>query len=187
VIAVNTFLAGIMGGLIAYYIQFARTGKVDISATCSGIIAGLMAITAPCAYVDSWAAVVIGLIAGVLVVASAEFMEKALKLDDPVWAVACHGVNGIWGLIAVGIFANGEYGDVGGLIVGNSGQIIAQLISVVAVVAWTSVASFVIFGVIRATMGLRVDNADEVAGLDASEFTQAGYVFEATAVGTPVR
>jgi len=178
VIAVNTFLAGIMGGLVAYYIQFVRTGKVDIGATCSGIIAGLVAITAPCAYVDPWAAAVIGGIGGVLVIFGAEFLEKSLGIDDPVWAIACHGINGIWGLIAVGIFANGTYGDVNGLIGGDSSQIIAQLISVVAVVLWTGITSFIIFGALKATMGLRVDEADEIAGLDASEFTQPGYVME---------
>lgn len=185
VIATNTFLAGIMGGIIAYYIQFARTGRADISVTCSGIIAGLVAITAPCAFVDPWAAVVIGGIAGVLVIVSAEFMESVFKLDDPVWAVACHGVNGLWGLIAVGIFASGDYGDVAGLIAGNSSLIVAQLISVVAVVAWTGITSFIIFGAIRATMGLRVDEADEMAGLDASEFTQPGYVMDMGAVESP--
>lgn len=178
VIAVNTFLAGIMGGLVAYYISFVRTGKVDIGVTCSGIIAGLVAITAPCAYVDPWAALIIGGIGGALVIFAAEFMERTFKLDDPVWAVSCHGVNGIWGLIALGIFANGTYGDVNGLIGGDSSQIIAQLISVVAVVLWTGVTSFIVFAALKATMGLRVDEADEIAGLDATEFVQPGYVME---------
>jgi Amt family ammonium transporter len=178
VIATNTFLAGVTGALIAYYIQFIRTGRADTAATCSGAIAGLVAITAPCAYVDPWASVVIGAIAGGLVILIAEGLESMLKLDDPVWAVACHAGGGIWGLISLGIFANGTYGDVGGLISGDSGQLVAQLISVVAVVAWTGITSAVIFGVIRATMGLRVDDKDEDAGLDASEFTQPGYVME---------
>ena len=186
-IAVNTFLGGIAGGVIAYYIQFARTGKVDIAATCSGAIGGLVAITAPCAYVDSWAAVVIGGIGGVVVIVVANTLESVFHVDDPVWAVACHAGGGIWGLIALGIFANGKYGGVNGLIGGDGGQIIAQLISVVVVVAWTGLASFAIFGVLKATMGLRVSEADEIAGLDASEFAQPGYVIETTVVSEPER
>jgi len=178
VIATNTFLAGIAGAVVAYYIQFARSGKADVAATCSGAIAGLVGITAPCAYVDTWAAVVIGAIAGGLVIVVAELVESRLKVDDPVWAVACHAGGGIWGLIAVGIFANGDYGGVSGLIVGDGGQLVAQLISVVAVVAWTGITSLIIFAAIRATMGLRVTDADEAAGLDATEFSQPGYTTE---------
>jgi Amt family ammonium transporter len=177
VIAVNTFLAGVTGGVVAYYIQLVRTGKADIAVTCSGIIAGLVGITAPCAFVDYWAAVVIGGLAGALVIWGAGFIEKTLKVDDPVWAIACHGVCGIWGLIALGIFANGKYvEDVSGLINGQTELIVAQLISVVAVVAWAGITSAIIFGFIRATIGLRVSEADEEAGLDATEFTQPGYV-----------
>lgn len=175
VIATNTFLAGIAGALVAYYVAFIRTGKADVAATCSGAIGGLVGITAGCAYVDTWAALVIGGVAGGLVIVVAQFLESVLKLDDPVWAVACHAGGGIWGLIAVGIFANGDYGGVSGLIVGDTAQIVAQLVSVVAVVAWTGLASLVIFAAIRATMGLRVTEGDEAAGLDASEFTQPGY------------
>ncbi|MFZ0493927.1 MAG: ammonium transporter, partial [Acidimicrobiia bacterium] len=178
VIAVNTFLAGITGALVAYYISLARDRRANVSVTVSGLVAGLVAITAPCAYVDSWAAVVIGGIAGALVIWAAETLERKLHLDDPVWAVACHGVSGIWGLLAVGIFANGTYGDVGGLISGDSGQILAQLVSIVTVVAWTAITSAAVFWFIKRSIGLRVSAADEAAGLDASEFTQPGYVFE---------
>jgi Amt family ammonium transporter len=176
VIAVNTFLAGIAGGLVAYYIQLARTGKADIAVTCSGIIAGLVGITAPCAFVDNWAALVIGGVSGALVIVSAGFLERRLKIDDPVWAIACHGVGGLWGLLALGIFANGEYLEVSGLIAGGTDTFLAQLVSMVTVVAWTGVTSVIIFGFIKRSMGLRVSGADEDAGLDASEFTQPGYV-----------
>jgi Amt family ammonium transporter len=176
VIAVNTFLAGVAGAVVAYYISLVRTGKANIAVTASGLIGGLVAITAPCAFVDPWAAVVIGAIAGGLVIVVAEYLERRWRLDDPVWAVACHGGAGIWGLLAVGIFANGTYGGVNGIISGEWGQIVAQLISVVAVVAWTALTSALIFGFIKATIGLRVSEADEEAGLDASEFTQPGYV-----------
>jgi Amt family ammonium transporter len=178
VIAVNTFLAGIAGGVVAYYIRLVQTGKADIPVTCSGVIAGLVGITAPCAFVDYWAALVIGAIAGGLVIWGAGFIEKVLKVDDPVWAIACHGVCGVWGLLALGIFANGEYLEVSGLIDGGTDTFVAQLASIGAVVAWTGVVSFIIFGLIKVGMGLRVSEADEDAGLDASEFTQLGYVTE---------
>ncbi|HVL52184.1 MAG TPA: ammonium transporter [Actinomycetota bacterium] len=179
-IAVNTFLAAIAGGLVAYYIQLARTGRADIAVTCSGVIGGLVAITAPCAFVAPWASVLIGAIAGALVIAVAEFLERRLGLDDPVWAVACHGGCGLFGMLAVGIFADGSYGDVGGLIVGDTEQIIAQLISIVTVVAWTGLASALLFGVLKSTIGLRVSEQDELAGMDVSEFVQPGLVFDQT-------
>ncbi len=175
VIAVNTFLAGITGGVVAYYIQLVRTGKADVAVTCSGIIAGLVGITASCAFVDYWAAIVIGGVAGGLVISGASWLERTFKIDDPVWAVACHGIGGLWGLLALGIFANGEYLDVAGLITGSTATLIAQLISMAAVVAWSGITSYLIFVGIKAGMGLRVSEADEEAGLDATEFTQLGY------------
>ena len=175
VIAVNTFLAGIAGGLAAYYIRFIETGKVDIAATCSGIVGGLVAITAPCAFVESWSAVVIGAAAGPIVVYGSRFLENVVKLDDPVWAVPCHMMCGLWGLLAVGIFADGTYLEVSGLIDGNSEQIVSQLIAMVTVVAWTAVTSALIFGVIKMTIGLRVSAEDEMAGVDFTEHTQVAY------------
>ncbi|HLG12379.1 MAG TPA: ammonium transporter [Dehalococcoidia bacterium] len=175
VIAVNTFLAGITGGLVAYYIRFIETGKVDIAATCSGIVGGLVAITAPCAFVESWAAVVIGAAAGPIVVYGSRFLENTIKLDDPVWAVPCHMFCGLWGLLAVGIFADGTYLEVSGLVDGSGDQIISQLIAMVTVVLWTAVTSAVIFGAIKMTIGLRVSAEDEIAGVDYTEHTQIAY------------
>lgn len=175
VIAVNTFLAGITGGLVAYYIRLVQTGKADLAVTASGIIGGLVGITASAAFVDYWAAVVIGGLAGGLVIWTAGVLERRFKLDDPVWAVACHAGAGLWGLLALGIFANGKYLDVAGLIAGDVRTFFAQIVSMVAVVAWTALTSVIIFGLIRATMGLRVSPEDEEAGLDATEFTQPAY------------
>jgi ammonium transporter, Amt family len=175
VIAVNTFLAGVAGGLAAYYIRFIETGKVDIAATCSGIVGGLVAITAPCAFVPSWAAVVIGAAAGPIVVYGARLNEDILKLDDPVWAVPCHMYSGLWGVLSVGIFADGTFGGISGLTDGNTDQIVSQLISMVSVVAWTAVTSAIIFGIIKMTMGLRVPAEDELAGVDLTEHTQIAY------------
>ena len=108
-VVVNTMLAGVTGCMATMCWLMLKGMKPDPSMMCNGMLAGLVAITAPCAFVDSWAAVVIGLIAGVLVVESVFFWDKR-GIDDPVGAVSVHGVNGLWGVIAVGIFANGKYG-----------------------------------------------------------------------------
>ena len=195
VIAVNTFLAACGGGLAAYYIRFAETGRADLAATCSGIIGGLVAITAPCAWVEPWAALVIGVVAGPVVVYGARALEYFLKLDDPVWAVACHMLAGLWGILSVGIFADGTYGNytteaphISGLIDGDGTQIVAQLLSMVVVVSWTAVTSAAVFFVIKQTIGLRVPEEDERAGVDATEQTGVAYpelVPAPAAGGTP--
>jgi Amt family ammonium transporter len=110
VVAANTAIAAAFGAVICMCWIWARTGKPDPGMMANGMLAGLVAITAPCAFVDPWAAMVIGIIAGVLVVEAVFFIERRLKVDDPVGAIAVHGVNGIFGVLAVGIFANGKYG-----------------------------------------------------------------------------
>ena len=182
VIAVNTFLAACGGGLAAYYIRFAETGKADLPATCSGIIGGLVAITAPAAWVEPWAALVIGLVAGPIVVYGARALERFLKLDDPVWAVACHMLAGLWGILSVGIFADGTYGNytteapyIAGLIKGDTTQILAQLLSMAVVVTWTGVTSAAVFFAIKRTTGLRVSEEDELTGVDVTEHTGVAY------------
>jgi Amt family ammonium transporter len=109
IIVVNTMLASVTGGLAAMVTLMIKGMKPDTTMMCNGLLSGLVAITAPCAFVDSWAAAVIGAVAGFLVVISVFFWEK-IGIDDPVGAISVHGVNGIWGLISVGIFANGKYG-----------------------------------------------------------------------------
>ena len=175
VVAVNTMLAGVAGAVAALYYTMAKTGKADVTQACNGALAGLVAITAPCAYVSSWAAVVIGLIAGLLMLASVSFVENKLKVDDPVGAVSVHGANGLWGLLAVGIFADGTYGGVGGLIVGDAGQLVAQLISMVVVTVWALGTGFLVFGLIKKSMGLRASAQEEEVGLDISEHGLVAY------------
>ncbi len=109
VIAVNTLLAGAVGGVVAIYWSLVRTGKADILLACNGSLAGLVGITAPYAFVAPWAAVVIGAIAALVMITSVSFVENTLKVDDPVGAVSVHGAAGLWGLLAVGIFADGSY------------------------------------------------------------------------------
>ena len=106
--AVNTLLAGAAGAVSAIYIAMIRTGKADIEMGANGALAGLVGITAGCAYVDPWAAVVIGLLAGVIMIAGVHLIKLVLKVDDPVGAISVHGICGAWGLLAVGIFRRGQ-------------------------------------------------------------------------------
>ncbi len=174
-IATNTLLAGAAGSVVALYLQMARNGKADLPMACNGALAGLVGITAPCAFVAPWAAVVIGAIAAPVMMASVSLIERVLKVDDPVGAISVHGTTGLWGLLAVGIFADGSYGDVSGLIAGNVEQILAQLISMVVVVAWAFVTGFVLFWVIDKTIGLRASEKEELEGLDSEEHGVSAY------------
>jgi Amt family ammonium transporter len=140
VVATNTMLASAAGAFAAALYVWIRYGKPDPTWLANGMLAGLVAITAPCAFVGAPAAVLIGGIAGVLVILSANFVEKTLKIDDPVGASSVHGACGIWGVVALGLFADGSYGDglngvagkVTGLLYGDSTQLPAQCIGVIA-------------------------------------------------------
>ena len=132
--AINTLLAGATGSVVALYIQLMRTGRTDVLMACNGALAGLVGITAPVAFVEPWAAVLIGAVAAPIMMGSVMFIERVLKVDDPVSAVSVHGTTGLWGLLAVGIFANGNNG-VEGLIAGNGLQIVSQLIDMGVVLA----------------------------------------------------
>ena len=172
--AINTLLAGATGAVVALYIQLARTGKLDILMACNGALAGLVGITAPVAFVAPWAAVVIGAIAAPIMITSVGVIERVFKIDDPVGAISVHGVTGLWGILAVGIFANGNNG-VTGLISGNATQIVSQLISMGVVLAWALGTGFVMFLVLKATMGVRVSDEEEDIGLDISEHAVHTY------------
>ena len=172
--AVNTLLAGAAGATAAIYVTLLMTGKADIEMAANGALAGLVGITAGCAYVDTWAAVVIGLIAGIIMLFGVRFVKSVLKADDPVGAVTVHGICGAWGLLAVGIFASG-HNDVTGLIVGNAGQILPQIIGIVVAVVWGFGGGFILFKVLDLTMGLRVDAAEEEEGLDITEHGTDAY------------
>ncbi len=176
--AVNTLLAGATGAVVALYIKLVQTGKADILMACNGALAGLVGITAPCAYVDTWAAVVIGGIAAPIMMLSLQFLEKVLKVDDPIGAIAVHGFSGLWGLLAVGIFAAGHNG-VSGLVDGNAEQIVSQLISMAVVVAWSLVTGFALFFGLKATIGVRASREEELEGLDKSEHGLETYVTDA--------
>jgi len=182
VIAVNTSMAACAGAVMAILVVWFKTKKVDVPMGCNGALAGLVAITAPCAWVEGYAAVIIGAIAGALVVGSVYFFEK-IKVDDPVGAVSVHGVNGIWGLLAVGLFADGTYGNyttdapfVEGLFYGGGAdQLIAQAIGAVVCIAWAFGLGFILFKGMDIIFGIRVSPQEEVAGLDLAEHGAKAY------------
>jgi Amt family ammonium transporter len=183
VAAVNTMLASATGALAAMFYVWIRYGKPDPSMLVNGMLAGLVAITAPCAFVNAPAAALIGAIAGVLVVAAVFFVERTLKIDDPVGAIAVHLVNGAWGVLALGLFADGTYGDgfngvpgtVRGLFYGDASQFAAEVIGILACVAFCFPAFYLTLKAIGATIGNRVPADVEVEGLDVPEMGMLGY------------
>jgi Amt family ammonium transporter len=183
--AVNTLIAGAVGGCAAMFYMwwFGPSKKPDPSMSVNGILAGLVAITAPCAFVDSVSAAIIGLVAGVWVCIASFLLEK-LKIDDPVGAIPVHFCNGLWGVIATGLFAcgvpasdgwNGVQGTVKGLFYGDGSQLVAQLLEVGAIFVFVFGASFVFFKVLNALKLLRSKPEDEIAGLDIPEMGALGY------------
>jgi Amt family ammonium transporter len=175
-VAVTTNLAAAAGGFTAMLTSWFRYGKPDLGQTLNGVLGGLVAITAGCAYVDPTAAIIIGLVAGPLVVFSAEWMD-ARKIDDPVGAVPVHLVNGIWGTLAVGLFATvaGNTGTVGLFAGGGFTLLIAQIVGIVSIGLWTAVLAGAMFFALKATIGLRVSKEEEEAGLDIGEHGAVAY------------
>lgn len=183
VVATNTMIAGAVGGLVAMAYMWIKFGKPDPSMTANGALAGLVAITAPCAFVNAISSLIIGLIAGILVCLAVPFVENKLKLDDPVGAISVHGMNGFWGVIALGLFADGSYGDglngvaggVKGLFFGDASQLLAQFIALGVLLVWGFGVSFVFFKFLDKVWGLRVAPEDELEGLDVPEMGVLAY------------
>ncbi len=169
-IAVTTLLAGAAGGVAATVVVWFQSGKPDVAMAGNGVLAGLVGITAGTANVSNWGAVIIGIVAGALVVYSVLFFDR-IRIDDPVGAISVHGVAGAWGTLAVGLFA-----VEGGLFYGDGfSQLGAQFVAVIAVFAFVTVASGLLFYGIKATIGLRVPPEEEIAGLDIAEHGSSGY------------
>ncbi len=172
-VVVNTNMAAAAGGMAALLVAWWTVSrKPDIGMALNGVLAGLVAITAPCAYVTPFWAFVIGIIGGVIVVFGAVLLER-LRIDDPVSAVPVHLMNGIWGTLAVGIFAT--EGGVTGLIAGNAAQFLAQLLGVLAVGVWCVATGYGLFALIRKTVGLRITAEEEMHGLDYNEHGAEAY------------
>jgi Amt family ammonium transporter len=175
-VCVTTALAASAGAIAAMFTSWVWFKKPDCSMTLNGLLAGLVAITAPCAVVSPSAAIVIGFIGGILVVFSVEFIDKVLKIDDPVGASSVHLTNGIWGTLAVGIWANAPEDGVLGLLHGGGfTQLGHQAAGVVAVGAWTVVTSLILFLAIKLIAGLRVSAKEELMGLDLCEHKADAY------------
>jgi Amt family ammonium transporter len=175
-VAVNTNMAAACGAVSAMVTVWIRYGKPDLSMTMNGALAGLVAITAPCAFVDPWAAMVIGAVGGVIVVLGVSFMDT-IRVDDPVGAVPVHGMNGIWGTLAVGIFGRSSLGLAhdGLLFGGGAAQLGIQALGSAACAAFAVAAMGLVFLAIRATLGLRVSRAEELRGLDIGEHGMESY------------
>lgn len=179
----TTNIAAATATLATMIFTWVRYGKPDVSMTLNGSLAGLVAITAGCSAVDPWAAAIIGLLAGVLVVVAIEFIDKVLKIDDPVGAAGVHGACGLFGTICVGLF-----GREGGLFTtGSFDRTVVQIVGVVATILFVGIAMVVVFMIIKATVGLRVTKEEEMVGLDALEhgLTSGSYAdFMPTVNGT---
>ncbi|MGG1313923.1 MULTISPECIES: ammonium transporter [Cohnella] len=179
-VAFTTQLGAAGGAVAALLISWLVKGKADIGVTLNGALAGLVAITASCAFVEPWAAVVIGLIAGLLVFFSMAFFEK-IRVDDPIAAMSVHGAAGIWGTLANGFFATPELAEKVG--VGKAGlfygggfeQLWVQIVSFVVCGAFAFAASFVVLWIVKQVIGLRVTEEQEILGLDLSEHGNYGY------------
>src|SRR4030095_16180698 len=191
-IVVNTMLASFTGATFAMFTLMAKGLKPDTTMMCNGMLAGLVAITAPCAFVNPVGAIIIGAVAGILVVLSIFFFE-ARGVDDPVGAISVHGTNGLWGVLSVGIFATGEYGagwngvvreemvklygsdGVRGLLYGDFSQFIMQFIDCVVVAVFGFVMAYVWFKVSDLITPIRVSKETEIEGLDGPEMGVLGY------------
>ena len=170
-IFITTNIAGAVGALAAMFVTWMVYKKPDVSMTLNGVLAGLVGVTAGCAAVDTVGAFFIGLICGIAVVFSIEFIDKKLKIDDPVGAVSVHGVCGALGTILVGVFAT----DGGLLYGGGFAKLGVQTIGVLAIGAWAIIASFIVLYILKVTMGIRVTKEEEVDGLDMHEHGSKVY------------
>ncbi len=175
-IAVNTTLAAAAGVLGAMTTAWIRFGKPDVSMSMNGALAGLVAITAGCYELSPGGSIIVGAIAGILVVLAIVFIDQVLKVDDPVGCVAVHGVCGAWGTLAVGLFAAPGFGGITGLFYGGGiGQLITQAIGVASVFVWAFGTGWIAFSVVKAILGIRVTEEEELKGLDISEHGMESY------------
>ena len=178
-VAVNTMIAAAAGGLLATITVWVKSGKPDVAMAGNGVLAGLVGITAGCGTVSFGGAFAIGAISGVLVVVSVLFFDR-VKIDDPVGAVSVHGVCGIWGVLAIGLFARYDDAFLGrdeaGLFYGGGlDQLIVQALMVLIIVAWVAVTAGGTFFILKSTIGLRVSREEEIEGLDVLEHGMPGY------------
>jgi Amt family ammonium transporter len=183
VVVVNTMLAGVASAVAAMCYVWFMYGKPDLSLIANGLLGGLVAISASCAFVSPFGAIMIGLVAGVLCCTSVFFVERKLKVDDPVGAVSVHGVCGAWGMISLGLFADGTYGDglnnvagmVKGLFYGGGLQFAAQVIGVIVNFVFVFAVMYLFFKMLDRIIPLRVSEEVEFEGLDQNEVAVSAY------------
>ena len=169
-VVINTFLASAAGGMSTMIYTYFNYGKIDITMVINGILAGLVAITAGCNVVGPVSAIIIGLFAGVIVDVAVIFIDR-LKIDDPVGAIAVHGINGLFGTIAVGLFASE-----GGLFFGGgTSQLITQIIGVLTIASFSFIFTFIIMTILKKTVGVRISREEEIAGIDSVSFGISSY------------
>ncbi|MEJ5251137.1 MAG: ammonium transporter [Chthonomonadetes bacterium] len=178
-IALTTNLAAATGGIAALFTSWALLKKPDVSMTLNGVLAGLVAITAPCAFVSPLSATIIGVLGGIVVVLSVLLLDR-IKVDDPVGAISVHGVCGALGTLALGLFAQEGYAPANttgsGLLFGGGLKLLtAQAIGVVSVFAWCIVTGIILFGLLKVTIGIRVSEQEEIEGLDVGEHGISAY------------
>ena len=175
-VALNTNVAAALGGIAAMMTVWKRFGKPDLSMAMNGALAGLVAVTAPCAYIEPWAALLIGAVAGYLVVRGVELLDK-LQIDDPVGAFPVHGMCGVWGTLSVGIFGKSSLGLANNGIIygGNPAQLGAQMVGSICTIAFVVVSMGIVFKLIDKTVGLRVSREEELRGLDIGEHGMEAY------------
>ena len=182
-VALNTVLAACAGTIGATALNWMRTGRPDVPMAGNGALAGLVGITAGCGTMTPWGAIITGLVAGLIVVLVVGFVDRKLKIDDPVGAFAVHGAAGMWGTLAIGLFARYDDAFLGredaGLFYGGGiEQLAVQFLMVVIVAAWVIVTSVILFGILKATIGLRVSAEEEMMGLDVSEHGGPGLALD---------
>ena len=169
-IATNTFLASAAGGISTMLYTYFRYGKIDVTMAINGVLAGLVAVTAGCNVVDANSALIIGLIAGVLVDVAVELIDK-IRIDDPVGAIAVHGVNGMFGTIAVGFFSNQD----GLFFGGGTDLLVTQIIGVLVIALFSFTTTYLVMFIMKKTIGIRISRAEEKAGIDAVTFGVEAY------------
>ena len=181
-VVVTTMLASAASALSALFINWFKTGKPSTEMVLNGVLAGLVAITAGCANVTPVGAIIIGIISAPVLIFGLDLLDNVLKIDDPVGAFPVHGLNGIWGTIAVGLFASADthpltaMGEVNGLFYGGGfSQLGVQLLGTVVISAWAFSTSFALFFVLKKLFGIRVSEREELEGLDISEHGTMSY------------
>jgi len=169
-VAVNTILAGAAGAIAAMGLSVLKNKVADVGMTLNGCLAGLVGITAGCAFVEPWAAIIIGVLSGVVMLFSVELFDQKLKIDDPVGAISVHGMTGAFGTICVGLFATD-----GGVFYGGGALLGVQVVGVAACAAFAMLISFIYFSVMKKLTGLRVKRKEEIEGLDTAEHEVSAY------------